>query len=462
VINAREEFGSSSFGDRRLDRRLEKIVTDLGRDPSQSFPDAAGGDAALEATYRFLANDAVTAAAILAPHIAATVKRASHCKCVIVAHDTTEFRFGDREGMGYLSGEGSEGFLAHVSLAIEPGALRMPIGLLARRTWARTTPRPKRATRSKRTDHMPPSERESRRWIEQVEASEQQATVPLIHVMDSEADAYPLLCQLVERKSRFVIRLHANRRVVDDDAKRLDEKLAVLPARLRRDVPLSARTPSQAARGKKRNTARAGRLAELEVACSRVTLKAPERTDAAFPETVTLSVVHVYEVSAPEGEDRVDWKLATTEPIETMADIETILDTYRARWVIEEYFKAIKTGCAFEKRQLESYDAIIKALSIFCPIAYEMLRLRTLARQDDPRPAREALRASLWTILRHHRQLRLTDEATVRDALMAIAQLGGHIKNNGWPGWIVLCRGYEKLLAMEEGALIAREICDQS
>jgi hypothetical protein len=32
-------------------------------------------------------------------------------------------------------------------------------------------------------------------------------------------------------------------------------------------------------------------------------------------------------------------------------------------------------------------------------------------------------------------------------------QLGGHIKNNGEPGWIVLGRGFQKLLDLEEGAL---------
>ena len=30
--------------------------------------------------------------------------------------------------------------------------------------------------------------------------------------------------------------------------------------------------------------------------------------------------------------------------------------------------------------------------------------------------------------------------ATVADALLAIARLGGHIKKNGAPGWIVLMR----------------------
>ena len=39
--------------------------------------------------------------------------------------------------------------------------------------------------------------------------------------------------------------------------------------------------------------------------------------------------------------------------------------------------------------------------------------------------------------------------------MLGIAGLGGHIKNNGDPGWIVLGRGLDKLLAFEEGYRLA-------
>jgi hypothetical protein len=38
-----------------------------------------------------------------------------------------------------------------------------------------------------------------------------------------------------------------------------------------------------------------------------------------------------------------------------------------------------------------------------------------------------------------------------------VAGLGGHIKNNGDPGWIVLGRGFEKLLIVELGYIAATE-----
>jgi hypothetical protein len=40
--------------------------------------------------------------------------------------------------------------------------------------------------------------------------------------------------------------------------------------------------------------------------------------------------------------------------------------------------------------------------------------------------------------------------------MLAIATEGGHIKNNGDPGWQVLAHGYVELLYTELGYLIAK------
>ncbi len=70
-----EEFSKSDFGDKRLNSRLVKLSDALLARPSDSFPEATGTVAALEATYRFLGNEKVTPEKILAPHIEATIHR---------------------------------------------------------------------------------------------------------------------------------------------------------------------------------------------------------------------------------------------------------------------------------------------------------------------------------------------------------------------------------------------------
>lgn len=69
---------------------------------------------------------------------------------------------------------------------------------------------------------------------------------------------------------------------------------------------------------------------------------------------------------------------------------ERVVDIYRMRWLIEEYFKALKTGCAIEKRQLESKHALVNALAVLIPIAWRLLRLRALARENASAPALRA------------------------------------------------------------------------
>jgi hypothetical protein len=127
------------------------------------------------------------------------------------------------------------------------------------------------------------------------------------------------------------------------------------------------------------------------------------------------------------------------------------VDCYRARWVIEEYFKAIKTGCQYESRQLETAESLLNALAIFAPVAWRLLLLRHLARCDGNATATDALTAKQVQVLKAVAKKPLPAKPTARDAMLAIAALGGHLKNNGDPGWLVLGRGLHDLLLLELG-----------
>src|SRR5436190_9190914 len=89
------EMGKAQLGDPRRAKRLGKIVDALLARPGESFPNALGTDAALEAGYRFFKNRRVTPELILQPHIDATVARSGEVSRVVVLHDTSQFRFED-------------------------------------------------------------------------------------------------------------------------------------------------------------------------------------------------------------------------------------------------------------------------------------------------------------------------------------------------------------------------------
>ena len=70
--------------------------------------------------------------------------------------------------------------------------------------------------------------------------------------------------------------------------------------------------------------------------------------------------------------------------------------------------------------------------------------------------ASELLSPLQLKVLTHMAQrAKLTPASSARDVLLALASLGGQIKNNGDPGWHVIGRGLDDLLKAEVGYLIA-------
>jgi hypothetical protein len=54
--------------------------------------------------------------------------------------------------------------------------------------------------------------------------------------------------------------------------------------------------------------------------------------------------------------------------------------------------------------------------------------------------------------------MRLPEAPTIRDAMLGIARLGGHLPRNGDPGWIVLGRGFEDFLSAVRTQLQAERL----
>jgi hypothetical protein len=448
------EFAGIDLGDKRLNDRAMAIVEVLGVDPSLSFPRAFGGATAeLEGVYRFFENDRVTSDALLQPHLEETHRRCLEGGVVLAVHDTTAFGFGHgRSRLAKLQENVKErGFYCHASLAVSSDGLRAPLGIIGLHTFERVTIGRPRGSKERRKD----DNRESKRWLAQsLEAEKRLPNVSVIHVEDREADIYESLTARVEKKMRFVVRGQSHRKLlVDGEPRKVDEFLREQPRRMTRTVSLSRRTGPPASKGKKTNPPREAREATLEIAAMTITLRRPSDDGVDVPASLTLNAVHLIEVPPPEGEEPVEWILFTTEPIDTDKQLDFVIDTYRARWLIEEYFKALKTGCSYEARQFETYEALLRVLGVFAVLAWNLLMLRHLERHNDTKPA--AITAAQLAILKA-RRLVTTDVPTSAEALRAIARLGGHIKWNGPPGWIVIWRGYRKLCDLAEGFEVAR------
>lgn len=464
-----EEMGSGELGDQRLNDRRDRVIAALEQSPDAAFPEACANDADVEGLYRFLRNPRVSLDALMEPHVAATRARCAAVGEVLVVHDTTDMVFAGesaREGLLPLSTR-RQGFWLHAALAVSADGLRAPLGLLSmlpfvRKVRAPGTPKPPSRIRS-----ADPT-KESRCWGAGVAAVRAGlgAAVQAIHVMDRAGDNYELFADLLMHHDRFVVRLNHDRHVATDDGAGTLSSVRPRDALGERQVMLAARaTGNRPLHSRHKHPARAGRAATLRFAARPLSVQRPHEWPRTLPPSLSVNVVYVWEVDVPAGEEPVEWRLITSEPIATLTQVLRIVDIYRTRWLIEEFFKALKTGCAYEKRQLESLQTLLVALALLAPVAWQLLLLRHLAQTAPEGPATAVFTARQLNVLRASSTRRpLGPQPTVAEALLAVASLGGHLRQNGSPGWQVLGRGLQKLGLMETGWAAAEQAkrCDQS
>ena len=452
----RDEMATGDLRDDRLNARRNQLIAILEQSPDKGFPEACASDADTEALYRFLRNRRVSPAAVLEPHVAATAARCGALGEVLVIHDTTEMAFAceqPRRGLTSL-GMHRQGFWWHAALAVSAEGVRAPLGLLTAAAYSRA---PTRVPRVPWRERFQDPRKESRRWADGVATVRARLgdTVRPIHVMDREGDSYELLAALTAAQDRWIIRLHYDRQVTHaagSAALRLGELRSQLPVLMTEPVTVA---PRRAENRVQRLTApaREGRVATVSFAASPVTVPCPrDHRRSTLPATVTAHVIFGWEATPPAGDAPVAWWLLTNEPIDTVDQVRQIVQWYRTRWLIEEFFKCLKTGCAYEKRQLESLDTLLVALALLAPIAWQLLLMRHLARDLPERDATVALTTRQLMILRATPVGRtLPARPSIRDALLAVARLGGHLRQNGEPGWLVLTRGMQTLRCMETG-----------
>jgi hypothetical protein len=459
-----EEFSVIDFGDPRRKARLARIADQLGASPESSLPKTMGNPSQLEGAYRFFSNPQIEPEQVLDAHIGCAVRRATEAGKVLVIHDTTEFGFGGegRKGLRRISDGKKKGFLSHFSLCV--GLDGQPLGVLGLYAWGREPER--KGHRSQQQSQYDP-DRESLRWTEAMHRTGELlcGKAEAIHITDREGDCMELMADSIEHGHRFVIRLAHDRRL-DPGRRRVDvpmlfETLATAPLRLEREVAISERKDGRPKQMTTRFPVRKMRRATLEVRAQPLLISPGNGAPLHLPDGLCLNFVEVSEPNPPEGEEPILWRLVTTEPIDTVEQVAAVVDMYRCRWVIEEFFKAIKSGCNYQELQLETAHALLVALSVYVAVAWRMLLMRWLDRYKPNEPATAVLsttQVQVLTAVRQKDRKPLPSTPTVHDAFMAIAVIGGHLTQNGPPGWMILSRGFAKLITMEIGWVAASEV----
>ena len=251
------EIEAGRFPDQRLKTRLGILLGELGQHIGASLPLACQDWAATKAAYRFLDNPRVDESLILAGHFAATKSRiATTSGTILILHDTTEFSFQRKrpEDIGQIRIMPSArigqkrittcGLLMHSSLALTPAG--EPLGLTAVKFWTRKKfqgtnalpGRGKDARHRVNATRIPIAEKESVRWLKNLEASTLLADPDrCVHIGDRESDIYELFCLAAEKKTHFLVRTCVDR-LAGTGQTTISRKLKREPIRGRFEIPI--------------------------------------------------------------------------------------------------------------------------------------------------------------------------------------------------------------------------------
>ena len=384
------EFNGADLSDKRLDRRLTKVAEQLARSPASPINEACGDWSSTQAAYRLFDNAKATPAAILEPHIAATVKRmAAHGGPILVMQDTVFFSYGKHvqtRGLGPIGKShhtGERDLVLHNALAFT--ASDVPLGLLSQNLWARRpVPKEDHGDKIVRLQQcMAIEEKESSKWWLALHDTVARTPpgVSVVTVTDRESDFFEFLTQAAERRARYLIRARTDRQLVSEDSDGGGKMLeAINAATVQGD--LTIRIPG--------NGTRKARSANLEVRVTQVTIKAPQRRGAAkasgSSEPITVNLIAATETASPTGTEAIGWVLLTSLPVRDFAEIAEKVQGYARRWGIETRHKALKSGCKVEDCRLEEAERLKRYLAMFSIIGVRLMHAAYLAcvRPDLP------------------------------------------------------------------------------
>jgi hypothetical protein len=438
-----DEFAHAQLGDERRTQRLQLIATAFARQPTASLPQACGSAPAIQGAYRFLENDDILPASILAAHHQATCQRLRSHSIVLAIQDTTTLNYSshpETSGLGFLGSHSEKhlGMHLHTTFAVTPEG--QPLGFLHCGSWAR---RKARGTACKR--HVKPiTEKESFKWIESLEACEKWAAqcpeTTLVNVADREGDLYELFARAQEAgeqaRVRLLVRSRHNRKLADGQGRLLWETVAA-------ESPAGSLKVRVGRKGEQ-----PARLVTLSVRFRQVMLPAPGRK-AGGP-SVLVWAIEAREEHPPKGVGPIRWQLLTTMPVATLEEACERIGWYAQRWQIEVLHKVLKSGCGLELRQLRTAERLKRAMAVDLVVAWRVMAMNKAARTEPGGSISawlsEAEWKALWCYI-HQRTTPPQRPPSVGKAVRWIAQLGGFMarKSDGQPGPMTLWRGLHRL-----------------
>jgi Transposase DDE domain len=401
------------------------------------------GRAGTVAFGRFLSNDNVTMEEVFASAGAACGARAAGRR-VLAIQDTTHLSFPGRAlGPG---GDGKvPGLFLHPVLVLDESDGEL-LGLAAGRVWTRgqekVTSRHARALEDK----------ESERWLGEGEAAKTALALAqhVTLIADRESDIYEEWARLPEPGFDLITRARGDRSL--DDGGMLFAAAAEWPQAGRAEIDIVARKD------------RPARTATLELKFGTVTIKKPANCLAKdVPKTITLRLVEVAEINAPPDVEPVHWRLLTTRAVESVADGWAVVEDYRQRWRIEDYFRVLKrSGMNLEAAQLEGAHALHNLVAIGAVAGVPVMQLVEGRDAGPLRRASEVISSDMLIFAtalcatlegKTAKQKNPHEKGSLAWLAWIVARLGGWsgYQRYGPAGPKTMASGWDKFIMMQHG-----------
>jgi hypothetical protein len=310
---------------------------------------------------RFLGNARVTTERVIESWSEGTAA-AAEGRHILAIQDTSEINFattaGRRRGLGEIGKGNGRGVLLHPMLAVdaENGSC---LGLLSGQVWTR------KGRRTVSHDRRGLSDKESQRWIATAEAAAPQlAKAAMVTALgDRESDIFAFYASSAEQHYHVIARSMHDRKLTDgvglyatsEGMAVVDQRAIMVPARAQR----------------------AERLAVLELRFGAVDLARPQTKFLRhLPKSLPLNLVDVRETDPQGGTEPLHWRLLTTHPVSNAEDAWRIVGWYKQRWLIEQFFRVLKTqGFRLEDSQVSTADRLLKLVAIAAKAAVIIIQL---------------------------------------------------------------------------------------
>jgi hypothetical protein len=322
----------------------------------------AKGNRAQEMRFnRFLGNAKVTTAGLIESWSEGTAA-AAEGRHILAIQDTSEINFATtarrRRGLGEIGKGNGHGVLLHPMLAVdaENGSC---LGLVSGQVWTR------KGRRSVSHDLRDLSDKESQRWIATTLAAKPLlAKAAMVTALgDRESDIFALYASAAEERFHVIARSMHDRKLADgvglyaavEGMLVVDQRAIVLPVRAQR----------------------AQRAAVLELRFGTVNLARPQTKFLRhLPKSLPLTLVDVREPDAEAGTEPLCWRLLTTHPVANAEQAWRIVEWYKQRWLIEQFFRVLKTqGFKLEDSQIATADRLLKLVAIAAKAAVITIQL---------------------------------------------------------------------------------------